>query len=55
MPSFQNAGIATVDCIDLPLGQLALPFALRGEKGDYGLKATAKQPLPDSLSGAVSP
>ena len=55
VPSFQNAGIATVDCIDLPLGQLALPFALRGEKSDYGLKATAKQPLPDSLAGAVSP
>lgn len=55
VPAFQNAGIATVDCIDLPLGQLALPFALRGEKGDYGLKATAKQPLPDSLSEAVRP
>jgi len=55
VPSYQNSGIASVDCIDLPLGQLALPFALRGEKGDYGLKATAKQPLPDSLAGAVSP
>jgi len=52
MPAYQSAGIATVDCIDLPLGQLALPFALRGEKGDYGLKPTAKQPLPDSLAGA---
>ncbi len=50
--AYQNAGIATVDCIDLPLGQLALPFALRGERGDYGLKPTAKQPLPDSLAGA---
>ena len=55
IPSYQNAGIATVDCIDLPLGQIALPFALRGEKGDYGLKATAKEPLPDSLSEAVGP
>lgn len=52
--TYQNAGIATVDCIDLPLGQLALPLALRGEKGDYGLKPTARQPLPDSLAG-VSP
>lgn len=49
IPAYQNAGIATVDCIDLPLGQLALPFALRGEKGDYGLKPTAKQSLPDAL------
>ena len=55
IPAFQGAGIATVDCIDLPLGQLALPFALRGEKGDYGLKATAKQPLPDSLTTVAGP
>ena len=49
---FQQAGIATIDCIDLPLGQLALPLALRGEKGDYGIKATARQQLPNSLKGA---
>ena len=55
IPAYQNAGIATVDCIDLPMGQLALPFALRGEKGDYGLKPTAKQQLPDSLIGASAP
>ena len=55
IPAYQNAGIATVDCIDVPLGQLALPFALRDEKGDYGLKPTAKQPLPDSLIGASPP
>jgi len=55
MPAYQSAGIATVDCVDLPLGQLALPLALRGEKGDFGLKATAKQPLPDSLAEAPRP
>ena len=55
VPAYQSAGIATVDCIDLPLGQLALPFALRGEKGDFGLKPTAKQPLPNSLTEAVGP
>lgn len=55
MPAFQSAGIATVDCIDLPLGQIALPFALRGETGDYGLKPTAKQRLPDSLGGTSDP
>jgi len=50
---YQNAGIATVDCIDLPIGQLALPFALRGgvDKGDYGIKGTAKRILPASISG----
>ena len=55
IPAYQTAGIATVDCIDLPLGQLALPFTLRGDKGDYGLKPTAKQPLPDSLQGESTP
>ncbi len=54
MPIYQKAGIATVDCIDLPLGQIALPFALRGEPGDYGIKPTAKQRLPDSLEGTAS-
>jgi hypothetical protein len=51
IPAYQAAGIATIDCIDLPLGQIALPFALRGETGDYGIKPTAKLRLPDSLGG----
>ena len=51
IPVYQAAGIATIDCIDLPLGQIALPFALRGEPGDYGIKPTAKLRLPDSLEG----
>ena len=55
IPVYQAAGIATVDCIDLPLGQIALPFALRGEPGDYGVKPTAKKKLPDSLGGTVAP
>ena len=54
IPVYQAAGIATVDCIDLPLGQIALPFALRGEPGDYGIKPTAKLRLPDSLGGTDS-
>ena len=55
VPAYQSAGIATVDCVDLPLGQIALPFALRGETGDYGIKPTAKQRLPDSLESAAAP
>jgi len=53
MNDYQNAGIGTVDCIDLPIGQLALPFALRGgiDKGDYGIKGTAKRILPISIAG----
>lgn len=51
IPVYQTAGISTIDCIDQPLGQLALPFALRGDLGDYGLKPTAKQQLPSALGG----
>lgn len=54
IPAYQSAGISTVDCVDLPLGQIALPFALRGEMGDYGIKPTAKQRLPDSLEGTAA-
>ncbi len=53
IPDYQSNGIATIDCVDLPLGQIALPFALRGEAGDYGIKPTAKQRLPDSLESAA--
>ncbi len=51
VPAFQQAQVSTVDCIDRPIGQLALPFALRGgpDAGDYGLKATAQALLPPSL------
>ena len=51
VPAYQGAQIATVDCIDRPEGQLALPFALLGgaDTDDYGLKPTAKRLLPASL------
>ncbi len=55
VPAYQAAGIASVDCIDLPLGQIALPFALRGDAGDYGLKPTARQQLPSALGGSPGP
>lgn len=55
IPTYQKAGIATIDCIDLPLGQLALPFALRGERDDFGLKPTARRILPAALEEAATP
>jgi len=55
VPAFQAAGIASVDCVDLPLGQLDLPFALRGDMGDYGIKPTARQTLPEVLGGTPVP
>lgn len=49
IPNYQKEQIPTVDCIDQPLGELDLPFALRGDKADYGLKSTAGRELPASL------
>ena len=57
IPAFQSAGASSVDCVDRPLGKLALPFAVRGgsDAGDYGLKPTARLTVPPSLpSGAAS-
>ncbi len=51
MRIYQGAEIATVDCIDRAAGQIALPFALAGEKANYGVKSTAdaSRILPASL------
>jgi len=49
--SFQKADIATVDCIDHSMGRLDLIYALAGERGDYGWKATASRLLPPSIDG----
>jgi len=57
IPNFQKEQIATVDCIDQPLGQLDLPFALRGglDHADYGVKSTAGRELPASLEEQIHP
>jgi hypothetical protein len=57
MPTYQSAHIATVDCIDRSLGQLDLPFALRGgqDTDDYGLKPTARRQIPASLEAQSGP
>lgn len=52
IPEYQKSEIATVDCIDDPVGKVALPFALRGERDDFGLKNTARRVLPASLLGS---
>lgn len=51
IPAFQAAQVPTIDCIDRPVGQLDLPFALRGgdDAVDYGLKPTARRQTPPSL------
>lgn len=52
--AYEDDGLATVDCIDQPLGKLDLPFALAGEFDSYGLKPTAARQLPASLDGSGS-
>jgi hypothetical protein len=42
---YKDQGMSTVDSVDLPGGQLALVFALTGQKGNYGVKSGAT-PLP---------
>lgn len=49
MITYQNADISTIDNIDHAAGQMALPFALLGEKAAYGFKPTAERILPESM------
>jgi hypothetical protein len=54
MRIYQSGGLATIDNIDRAAGQIALPFALRGEKAAYGMKPTADRVLPLSLERPVA-
>lgn len=51
IPSYQESGVATVDCVDMALGKVDLVFACLGgtEKADYGMKSTATRQLPETL------
>lgn len=49
VPKWRSAGISTVDNADQSIGQLALIYALRGEKGSFGLKPTADRLFPQTL------
>ena len=46
--------LATVDHVDLVAGQVALILTLLGADGDYGVKDSADQLLPDVLIGPTS-
>lgn len=46
---YQTAGIATIDSIDHAVGKITLPFALLGEKDNYGLRPDASRPIPESV------
>ncbi|MGI9557891.1 MAG: copper transporter [Solirubrobacterales bacterium] len=51
---FSSQGLATVDHIDLVAGQVALILALLGAEGNYGVKQSADQLLPDVLDGPTT-
>jgi hypothetical protein len=55
MQAYQDDNLPTVDCIDQPLGELDLPFALHGQPDSYGLTSTAARQLPPSLDGSAAP
>ncbi|MEA2421254.1 MAG: hypothetical protein QOF55_353 [Thermoleophilaceae bacterium] len=44
--NYVNAGLTTVDDIDIPPGRIALVLTLVGATGDFGFKQTAEAPLP---------
>ena len=44
---FIDAGLPTVDHLDLPAGQVSLVYALDGIDGNYGVKDEARSFLPD--------
>jgi hypothetical protein len=46
IPNYVNAGLSTVDDIDIPPGRIALVLTLTGRRGDFGFKQTAEAPLP---------
>jgi hypothetical protein len=46
IPYYRNAGLSTVDDIDIPPGRISLVLTLTGRRGDFGFKKTAEAPLP---------
>ena len=51
---FIDAGLATVDHLDLPAGEVSLVYALDGYDGNYGIKDEARSYLPDFERGPAS-
>lgn len=44
---FRDNGLSTVDNLDEAAGRIALVFALDGERGSFGFKDSAEDPLPE--------
>jgi hypothetical protein len=52
VPRFDEADVPTVDSVDLVSGRAAMVFVLLGAEGNFGIKETADQLLPDLLAPA---
>lgn len=55
LSAISEAGIATVDHVDLTAGKVALVFSLLGAEGDYGVREDADSFLPELISPAQQP
>jgi hypothetical protein len=55
LPLYRELELPTVDCLDRVMGQMALPFLLRGEKGNFGMRPDATLALPSALESAQIP
>jgi hypothetical protein len=55
IPWYKSKGISSVDDLDTTSGQAALVFALAGDRGAFGVKATADSLLPSVTGTAAQP
>lgn len=55
IPVFREARLTTVDCVDRAAGRIALPAALTGEAGAFGLKSTSERALPERVGATPAP
>jgi len=55
VPWYKSKGISSVDDLDVPAGQAALVYALAGDRGSFGINATADSLLPSVTSTAAAP
>jgi Copper transport outer membrane protein, MctB len=55
IPWFKGRKISSVDDLDAPAGQAALLYALAGNSGSFGVKATADSLLPSVPASSAAP
>jgi hypothetical protein len=55
VPWYKGKGISSVDDLDTLAGQAALVYALRGDRGAFGVKATADSLLPGLSATSAGP